>query len=85
MWPSESTLVWGDVSQSILSKDWEKAREAKQAIEEKQRDLLKDRKSSGETWVPKHFTISYSKEDGWDCSPIEKFVPPAPIDVPFNS
>ena len=68
-----------------MNNDWVKATEAKKAIEEKQRKLLRDRKSRGETWTPKHFSVSYSKETGWDCSPIEKIVPPAPIVVPIDS
>ncbi|PON48939.1 Oxysterol-binding protein [Parasponia andersonii] len=85
VWPSESAIVWSEVSQGILSKDWGKAREAKKAVEEKQRELLRDRKSKSEIWVPKHFNVSYSKENGWECSPIEMVVPPAPIVVPLKS
>ncbi|XP_062077408.1 oxysterol-binding protein-related protein 4B-like [Humulus lupulus] len=85
VWQSESALVWSEVSQGIMSKDWAKAIEAKKAIEENQRVLLKERKSKPETWVPKHFIVSYSKENGWDCSPLEKTVPPAPIIIPFHS
>ncbi|KAK9268466.1 hypothetical protein L1049_000217 [Liquidambar formosana] len=81
VWPSESAVVWSEVSQGILSKDWEKASEAKKVIEEKERGLVKERESRGEPWFPKHFTLSYSKEGGWDCSPIEKWVPPAPFVV----
>ena len=77
--------MWGEVSRGILNKDWVKAREAKKAVEEKQRELSKDRELKSETWTPKHFIVSYSKEGGWDCSPIEKSVPPAPIVVPFNT
>lgn len=84
MWPSESAVVWGEVNEGILTGDWEKATEAKRAVEEKQRELLRERKSKGETWIPKHFIVSYNKEDGWDCSPKEKIVSPAPIVVPFN-
>ncbi|KAJ7979418.1 Oxysterol-binding protein [Quillaja saponaria] len=83
VWPSESALVWSELSEGILSKDWEKAREAKKVVEEKQRDLLRERESRGETWAPKHFIVSHSKEGGWDCSPIQKCVPPAPIVVPI--
>ncbi|XP_041019159.1 oxysterol-binding protein-related protein 4B-like isoform X1 [Juglans microcarpa x Juglans regia] len=83
LWPSESAVVWSEVSQCILSKDWEKAREAKRTVEEKQRQLLRERGSIGESWVPKHFTVSHSKENGWDCSPIQKRVPPGPIVVPL--
>ncbi|EXB30989.1 hypothetical protein L484_016850 [Morus notabilis] len=62
VWPSESALVWAEVSQGILNKDWGKAREAKKAVEENQRQLLRDRKSRNETWVPKHFIVSYNKD-----------------------
>nr|XP_027069693.1 oxysterol-binding protein-related protein 4C-like isoform X2 [Coffea arabica]XP_027069694.1 oxysterol-binding protein-related protein 4C-like isoform X2 [Coffea arabica] len=83
IWPTESTVVWGDVSQAILNKSWDKAKEAKSAIEEREREQVKERKSKGQNWVPKHFTVSYSKESGWDCLPIHKSVPPAPIVAPF--
>ncbi|KAK9099744.1 hypothetical protein Scep_023174 [Stephania cephalantha] len=76
---SESGVVWGEVSQSILKKEWEKASKAKKAIEEKQRKDGRERKSRGESWVPKHFNLSHTKEEGWDCSPKAKWVPPAPI------
>ncbi|KAK7329178.1 hypothetical protein VNO77_23328 [Canavalia gladiata] len=79
VWPTESTLVWGELSQAILSNDWEKAREAKQKVEERQREVLRERESKGETWIPKHFVVSYSKEVGWECSPIHNRVSPAPI------
>ena len=85
MWPTESAFVWSKVSKGIMSKDWAKAREEKKVVEEKQRELLRERESKSETWVPKHFIVSYSMENGWDCSPIEKVVPPAPIVVPLNS
>ncbi|KAJ9141327.1 hypothetical protein P3X46_031871 [Hevea brasiliensis] len=81
--PSESAAVWSAVSEGIQSKNWEKAREVKKAVEEKQRELVKDRNSRGQTWVPKHFNLSFTKEGGWDCSPIHTWVPPAPIVVPL--
>ncbi|KAK4755712.1 hypothetical protein SAY87_009469 [Trapa incisa] len=80
---SESAMVWSEVSRGILTKDWEKAREAKRGIEQKQRELQKQRDSKGEKWAPKHFNVTYSTETGWDCSPIESKVPPAPIVVPI--
>ncbi|GMY35240.1 transposable element gene [Fagus crenata] len=83
IWPSESGLVWSEVSQAILNKNWEKAKKAKNAVEEKQRELLRERESREETWFPKHFTVSHSNEGGWDCSPIQNRVPPAPIVVPL--
>lgn len=83
IWQSESTVVWGDVSQAILSKSWDKAKEAKTGIEVKEREAVKEREKKGEKWVPKHFYLSYSKENGWHCSPIHNKVLPAPITVPL--
>ncbi|CAK7345750.1 unnamed protein product [Dovyalis caffra] len=83
IWPTESATVWSEVSKGIISKNWAKAREAKSSVEDKQRKLAKERDSKGETWVPSHFTVSYSKEDGWGCLPIQERVPPAPIVVPL--
>ncbi|GAA0174054.1 transfer/carrier protein [Lithospermum erythrorhizon] len=54
--PMESTVIWSEVSQAIISRSWDKAREAKTAVEEKQRELARKRKSMGESWTPKHFT-----------------------------
>ncbi|KAE9608094.1 hypothetical protein Lal_00003579 [Lupinus albus] len=79
VWPTESAYVWGETSQEIMNKNWEKAREAKQVVEEEQRKLLRERESKQESWNPKHFTVAYSKEEGWDCSPIHKWVSNAPI------
>ncbi|KAF4354584.1 hypothetical protein G4B88_003870, partial [Cannabis sativa] len=79
VWQSESGVVWREVSQCIMEKNWAKAGEAKKDIEENQRMLMKERKSKSETWVPKYFSVSYSKENGWDCSPLQKTIPPAPI------
>ncbi|KAF4392793.1 hypothetical protein F8388_010816 [Cannabis sativa] len=85
VWQSESGVVWREVSQCIMEKNWAKAGEAKKDIEENQRMLMKERKSKSETWVPKYFSVSYSKENGWDCSPLQKTIPPAPIVVPLNN
>ncbi|KAK4756170.1 hypothetical protein SAY87_006297 [Trapa incisa] len=79
----ESAVVWSEVSRGILDKDWEKASEAKRSVEQRQRELKKERESRGERWAPKHFNVNYSKEKGWDCSPIAGQVPPAPIIVPL--
>ncbi|RWR91511.1 oxysterol-binding protein-related protein 4C-like protein isoform X1 [Cinnamomum micranthum f. kanehirae] len=53
--PTESALVWSEVSQGILTQNWEKAKAAKKEIEERERKLARERKSIGDTWVPKHF------------------------------
>ena len=82
MWESESALVWAEVSKGIVNKDWDKAREAKKTVEEKEREFRKQRESKGEKWIPKHFDLTYSQEIGWECSPKQKVVPPAPIIFP---
>ncbi|EOA17828.1 hypothetical protein CARUB_v10006229mg [Capsella rubella] len=51
---------------------WESTREAKRAVEEKQRE------ASGELWVPKHFSVVKKGKD-WDCSPLQLTVPRAPL------
>nr|XP_027187298.1 oxysterol-binding protein-related protein 4C-like isoform X2 [Cicer arietinum] len=79
VWPTESVNVWSELSQAILSKDWEKAREAKQVVEERQRELMREFESKRQNWIPKHFVVSYTKEIGWHCSPIHNSVTPAPI------
>lgn len=78
---SESTVVWAEVSRAILEKSWEKAREAKSSVEDTQRELARERKAVKEDWSPKHFKVSHSNESGWECVPIHKWVPPAPIVV----
>ncbi|KAK8697559.1 hypothetical protein V6N13_113701 [Hibiscus sabdariffa] len=64
--------------------EWEKAKEAKNAVEEKQRELLRERESRGESWVPQHFTVTRTKDGGWECCPKQQWVPPAPIVVPLE-
>ncbi|CAH2077935.1 unnamed protein product [Thlaspi arvense] len=75
---TESTMVWSELSEGILKKDWERAREVKRAVEEKQRESLKQREASGESWVPKHFSVVKNGKD-WDCSPLQPTVPRAPL------
>ncbi|KAG9449250.1 hypothetical protein H6P81_009215 [Aristolochia fimbriata] len=79
--PTESAVLWREMGQGILKRDWEKAREAKRSVEEKQRQAERERKARGESWVPKYFAVSHSEETGWDCIPLEPRVPPAPIVV----
>ncbi|XVE79958.1 hypothetical protein DITRI_Ditri14bG0099100 [Diplodiscus trichospermus] len=81
---TESAVVWSKLSHAIMSGDWEKAKEAKNAVEEKQRERLRESESKGVTWVPQHFSVTYSKDGGWDCSPTHQFIPPAPIVVPLS-
>ncbi|XP_022546766.1 oxysterol-binding protein-related protein 4B-like isoform X1 [Brassica napus] len=75
---NESAMVWSEVSEGILNKDWERAREAKKAVEDRQRESLKQREASGESWVPKHFSVVRNGKD-WDCTPLQPTVPRAPL------
>uniref|UniRef100_A0ACD6AHZ1 Uncharacterized protein n=1 Tax=Avena sativa TaxID=4498 RepID=A0ACD6AHZ1_AVESA len=83
--PSESAVVWREVSEAILIKDWEKASEAKRQVEGDARKLDKERSEKGEVWMPKHFSLSKDKDGSWECWPLEKSVHPAPIIVPTSS
>ncbi|XP_020578740.1 oxysterol-binding protein-related protein 4C [Phalaenopsis equestris] len=80
--PTESTVIWGEVSKHILQGDWEKAREEKREVEERERRLRIDRSYKGEIWVPKHFKVSQNKDGQWECWPLDHSVPPSPIIVP---
>ncbi|TVU05061.1 hypothetical protein EJB05_48209 [Eragrostis curvula] len=80
--PSESAVVWGEVSEAILNKDWEKARQAKRQVEDTARRLAKERNERGEVWMPKHFSLSQDKNGEWECCPLVASVPAAPVVVP---
>ncbi|XP_027332852.1 oxysterol-binding protein-related protein 4B-like [Abrus precatorius] len=83
VWTTESAHVWSELSEAIMSKEWEKAKEAKERVEERQRKILRERDIKGESWIPKNFILYHSKDRlEWNCSPIQKLVPPAPIIAP---
>lgn len=75
-------MVWAEVSQAILKRDWEGAKEAKKCIEEWERKLRSERSARGETWVPKYFKLEQTKDGEWECWPKQQAVPTAPIVVP---
>ncbi|XP_018454333.1 oxysterol-binding protein-related protein 4C isoform X2 [Raphanus sativus] len=79
---SESAMVWSEVSEGIMNKEWEKAREGKRDVEEKQRESRRQREASGQSWIPKHFSVVRAGKD-WDCVPLQPRVPQAPIVVPL--
>ncbi|KAI3775279.1 hypothetical protein L1987_49850 [Smallanthus sonchifolius] len=84
LWASESAVTWAKVNEGILNKKWDKANDAKIAVEKKEREMARNRKLKGETWVPKHFILSGCKETGdWEVKPINLKLPPAPIIVPL--
>lgn len=78
--PTESALVWSALSESILKKDWIKAKEAKKMVEERQRNLAEERENKGIVWRPKYFSKT---EDGkWEWLQKGQPIPLAPIVVP---
>ncbi|CAN7032420.1 unnamed protein product [Brassica oleracea var. botrytis] len=79
---SESAMVWSEVSEGIMKQEWEKAREGKRDVEEKQRESRRQREASGQSWIPKHFSVVRAGKD-WDCVPLQPRVPQAPIVVPL--
>ncbi|KAL9325939.1 hypothetical protein ACSQ67_006584 [Phaseolus vulgaris] len=83
VWRSESAVVWGELSEAIMRNEWEKASEEKEGVEEREKKMVRERGMKGESWVPKNFRVSYSKDTWeWVCLPIHKWVPPAPIIAP---
>ncbi|KVH87439.1 Oxysterol-binding protein [Cynara cardunculus var. scolymus] len=44
-------------------KSWDKAKDSKTAIEDKERELVRNRISKGEAWVPNHFVLSNCKQE----------------------
>ncbi|KAL8223514.1 hypothetical protein R6Q57_018989 [Mikania cordata] len=86
LWASESAVIWAKVNEGILNKSWDKANDAKTTIEENERELVRSRKLKAETWVPKHFVLSGSKETGewvWEVKPKNLKLTTAPVVVPL--
>ncbi|CAN6452695.1 unnamed protein product [Victoria cruziana] len=79
--PTESCLVWSEVSRAILENDWERAREAKKTIEERERRSQGESKSKGISWSPRYFDVVKTKDNEWDCFPKRPLVAAAPIVV----
>eukprot|EP01018_Ginkgo_biloba_P027155 Gb_21513 [translate_table: standard] len=80
--PTESAVVWSEVSESILKRDWNRAREAKRDVEEKQRSLQIKRFIAGRTWSPNHFVRREDGGEGWDYLHRPQPLSTAPIVVP---
>jgi hypothetical protein len=54
--PNESRRFWKDVTTAILAKDFGKATQLKQEIEERQREKAAERQEKSEEWQPRFFT-----------------------------
>lgn len=64
--PLESRQVWGKVSKMIETGDLSGATKEKASIEQKQREIRKDRERKGEIWTPKYFEFVQDCADGED-------------------
>lgn len=53
--PMESRRVWHSVTKALKKSDWDAANAAKDAIENEQRALRKERAEKGQVWVPEFF------------------------------
>lgn len=53
--------LWSKVTQGIKEKNLELATEAKSAIEDAQRQAVKEREEKGETWQPRFFVAKGDK------------------------
>lgn len=74
-------MVWAEVSEAVLGRDWDRARDAKRKVEDGERRRRAERDASGEIWAPRFFRVTQNKDGGWECRPITSEVPPAPIVV----
>jgi hypothetical protein len=72
-------MVWRQVMEGLLKKDWELARQAKNEIEVKQREQGRLRNKSRLPWMPQHFEL---KENHWQWRHSSLPVPPAPLVIP---
>jgi len=53
---NESLTLWGGVTRAIHSKQFSKATQLKQELEESQRERAREREKTGEEWKPVFFT-----------------------------
>ncbi|KAJ3414142.1 hypothetical protein HDV05_007004 [Chytridiales sp. JEL 0842] len=60
--PFESRRLWSKVSKGLQTRNIDQATYEKTALEENQRELLKQREAAGITWKPRFFT---SDDDKW--------------------
>ncbi|KZF21925.1 hypothetical protein L228DRAFT_211946, partial [Xylona heveae TC161] len=54
--PNESRMFWAGVTDAIVNKEYSKATQLKQELEERQRQKAADRKAKNEEWQPRFFT-----------------------------
>ncbi|ERN12490.1 hypothetical protein AMTR_s00025p00171220 [Amborella trichopoda] len=76
---TESALVWSHLMKAITNKEWDNARDAKKAIEEKERSIRRERMKKGTVWVPKYFHLVKTEDNAFEVLPRQSQVPPAPI------
>lgn len=67
---NESRRQWSRLTAAINAKDMDAATEAKSAVEERERELRRQREESGEVFTPRFFAL---KNGRWE--PKIEFVP----------
>lgn len=72
--PNESRIIWAPVTDAIMAKQYTEATNAKQEIEERQRQKAADRKARNAEWKPRFFKNALTpagqpelSEDGRDA------------------
>ncbi|GAB7351350.1 hypothetical protein MBLNU459_g2034t1 [Dothideomycetes sp. NU459] len=58
--PNESRRYWSAVTDAIINRQYSKATQEKQEIEERQREKAADRKARNDEWSPRFFTAATS-------------------------
>lgn len=67
--PNESRRFWHDVTQAILKREYGKATQVKQDLEERQREKAKQRETEGVEWHPRFFTGVFTPVGRPELSP----------------
>ena len=77
--PNESQRLWLKVTEGIMSRDMNKATEAKSAIEDGQREDAQEREKQGIMWKPKFFALHNDRYIPVLASLPEEYRPAAAI------
>lgn len=56
--PKESVVIWSDLTENIMVKQWDNARDAKRNVEEAERTARKARLAQRSIWSPKYFVAA---------------------------
>jgi len=77
--PKESVVIWSDLTESVMNKQWDNARDAKRNVEEAERNVRKARLVERSIWSPKYFVAA--GDGNWVWKEEGQPVPHAPLVV----